>query len=360
MKILEFFSTAPRGGAALVNSRGLYPPFIIAEAGVNHEGSLDIARRLIDEAREGGADAVKFQAYKAETLASKDSPAYWDTEKEPTKSQYELFRRHDKFWKNEFEALKRHCETAGIEFMSTPFDRESATFLNDLMDVFKISSSDITDKPFIRFISAFGKPVILSCGASEAYEIVEAVSWIREAGNDLALMHCVLNYPTADENAALGKICSLSQLFPDLPIGYSDHTLPGDMGVLLTAVLLGARILEKHFTHDKSLPGNDHYHAMDKTDLRNFRQRLERTSARIGGSDLRSLPSEAPARANARRSLVAAADIRAGAVISAADLTFKRPAHGLSPRLYDEIIGLKARVDIPEDSVLKWGMLTED
>jgi N-acetylneuraminate synthase len=357
VKILDFFLNAERGGAPAAGSSGLRRPFIIAEAGVNHEGSLDLARRLIDEAREGGADAVKFQTYRADTLASKDSPAYWDTDKEPTKSQYELFRRHDKFWKSEFEALKRHCAEADIEFLSTPFDRESAIFLNDLMDVFKISSSDISNKPFISFIGAFGKPIILSCGASEAFEIMEAVSWIR--GNDLALMHCVLNYPTADENAALGKICSLRRLFPNFLIGYSDHTLPKDMGALLTSVLLGARILEKHFTHDKTLPGNDHYHAMDKADLRLFLQRLEATQALVGSSDLRSLPSEAPARANARRSLVAARAIRAGSVISAADLTCKRPAHGLSPRLIDDLIGKKALLDIPEDSVLKWGMVGE-
>lgn len=139
-------------------------PYVIAEAGVNHEGSMEIARRLIDEAAAGGADAIKFQTYKAASLASKDSPAYWDTSKEPTRSQYELFKKHDSFWKNEFEALKKHCDAAGIAFMSTPFDVESAHFLNDLMEVFKISSSDITNKPFIRILCDFGKPIILSTG----------------------------------------------------------------------------------------------------------------------------------------------------------------------------------------------------
>jgi N-acetylneuraminate synthase len=357
MKLRAFFQSAPRGGAPLVNPDGLPEPFVIAEAGVNHEGSMDIARRLIDEAVEGGADAVKFQTYRAETLASRDSPAYWDTDKEPTRSQYELFRKHDKFWKSEFEALKRHCDEAGVEFLSTPFDVESATFLNDLMDVFKISSSDLTNKPFIRHLCGFGKPLILSAGASDAWEIVETVSWIREAGNPAAVMHCVLNYPTAHENAALGKICGLRGLFPDLLIGYSDHVQPGDMRVLVTAALLGARILEKHFTHDKSLPGNDHYHAMDKEDLRRFRERMRDIRALAGSADLRALESEAPARRNARRSLVASRDIRGGAVICGEDLTFKRPAHGISPRFYDEVRGMKARADIAEDSVLQWNML---
>ncbi|MCX7729346.1 MAG: N-acetylneuraminate synthase family protein, partial [Bacteroidia bacterium] len=146
-------------------------PFIIAEAGVNHEGSMELAKRLINEAAEGGADAIKFQSYKAETLASKNSPYYWDISKEPTRSQYELFKKYDKFWKKEYEELKKYCDQIGIEFMSTPFDIESANFLNELMDVYKISSSDITNLPFIEYQCRFGKPIILSTGASYLWEI---------------------------------------------------------------------------------------------------------------------------------------------------------------------------------------------
>lgn len=332
-------------------------PFVIAEAGVNHEGKMEIAKRLIDEAAEAGADAIKFQTYKAETLASKDSPAYWDTSKEPTKSQYELFRRHDSFWKNEFETLKKYCDTTGIAFLSTPFDTESATFLNDLMDVFKISSSDITNKPFINFICNFKKPVLLSTGAAYLHEIAEAVEWIEARGNQLALLHCVLNYPTQDENAALGMIPALKRIFPQHVIGYSDHTLPKDMHILETATLLGAKVLEKHFTHDKSLPGNDHYHAMDKNDLARFYVRLRATLASIGDFAVRALPEEEPARKHARRSLVAARNIPAGQRLTGADLTWKRPAHGISPRHYDEVLGMSARRDIAEDTVLQWSDL---
>lgn len=332
-------------------------PYVIAEAGVNHEGNMEIARRLIDEAAEGGADAIKFQTYKAETLASKDSPAYWDTTKEPTQSQYELFKRHDSFWKNEFEALKKHCDSAGIAFLSTPFDTESATFLNDLMDAFKISSSDITNKPFINFICSFKKPIIMSTGAASLHEIAEAVEWVEANGNKLALLHCVLNYPTADQNAALGMIPALSRTFPSHAIGYSDHTLPGDMHILRTAVLLGARVLEKHFTHDKTLPGNDHYHAMDKNDLKRFYEGLRETLSWIGPIKIYSLPDEEPARQHARRSLVAARSIRAGQRLTGADITWKRPAHGISPRNFDEVIGMAAARDIAEDTVLQWGDL---
>lgn len=348
---------SPLYNSSVVPPSGLPMPCIIAEAGVNHEGSMDIAKRLVDDACEGGAHAIKFQTYKAATLASKDSPAYWDISQEPTASQYELFKRHDKFWKGEFEELKRHCDAVGIEFLSTPFDVESAVFLNDMMDVFKISSSDITNKPFIRFLCGFGKPVILSTGAAYPHEIMEAVSWIEPFGVPLALLHCVLNYPTADENAGLGMIPALKELFPRHVIGYSDHTLPNDMKVLETAALLGARILEKHFTHDKTLPGNDHYHAMDKHDLRRFVDSMARVRGAVGPGLLTALPSEEPARRNARRSLVAARAIAKGTRLSKEDLTWKRPAHGISPRNYDEALGMKAREDIPEDTVLRWSLL---
>jgi sialic acid synthase SpsE len=334
----------------------LYKPFVIAEAGVNHEGSMKVAKRLCDEALKGGADAIKFQTYKANTLASKDSPAYWDTTKEPTMSQHKLFTKHDSFWKDEMQELKNYCDEIGIEFMSTPFDIESATFLNEMMDVFKISSSDITNKPFIQFLCDFKKPIILSTGASSLSEIAEAVSWIEKEDNPLSLLHCVLNYPTPDENANLGMITDLKIRFPDKIIGYSDHTLPKDMKICEMATLLGSVIIEKHFTHDKTLPGNDHYHAMDQQDLKLFRKNLERVFEILGGFKIEALEDEAPARANARRSLVALKDIPKGKRIEKADLTFKRPAHGVSPKFIDEVVGKKALIDIKDDAVLKWSM----
>ncbi|MDR2160552.1 MAG: N-acetylneuraminate synthase family protein [Desulfovibrio sp.] len=343
--------------APAVSSQGLLPPFIIAEAGVNHEGDMDLARRLIDEAARAGAQAVKFQSYKAETLARRHSPAYWDTSKEPATSQYALFKRHDSFWKKEFEALKRHCDAAGVEFMCTPFDLESASFLNDLLDSFKISSSDITNKPFIRHICSFGKPLLLSTGASFPFEIQQAVSWIQDQDLPLALLHCVLNYPTREADASLGRISALRAMFPELVIGYSDHTLPGDMKILETAVLLGARILEKHFTHDKTLPGNDHYHAMDGRDLASLLAGLERLRALVGKNCLACQPSEEPARRYARRSLVAARPIAAGARLTPEDLTWKRPAEGISPADIDNVLGLRAVQDIAEDTALQWLML---
>ncbi len=333
-------------------------PYIIAEVGVNHEGSMDIAKRLIDEAAEGGAHAVKFQTYRASTIASKNSPSYWDTTKEPIDSQYKLFQKYDKFWKNEYEKLKVYCDQVGVEFLSTPFDMESAKFLNELMEVFKISSSDITNKPFIEYLCDFGKPIILSTGASYLHEIQEAVGWVENTKTPIALLHCILNYPTLDENANLGMIKDLQINFPNKIIGYSDHTLPGEMKVLEMATLLGASILEKHFTHDKTLPGNDHYHAMDKKDLRQFVDNMEKIFEILGGQRKYPLPGESLARENARRSLVALSNIEKGTIISKKHLTWKRPAHGISPRDLGIVIGKVAREDIDEDTPMQWNMLS--
>jgi len=350
MKLVEFISS--------YQSNIIRQPYVIAEAGVNHEGSIDLAKRLIDEAAEGGADAIKFQTYKANTIASKDSPYYWDLSKEPTRSQFELFKKYDKFWKDEYGVLAEHCKQAGIEFLSTPFDAESAFFLNEMMDAYKISSSDITNHPFIELQCKFGKPILLSTGASHLWEIQEAVSIIQQHGNPLVLFHCVLNYPTPDPNANLGMIRGLMNHFPNMVPGYSDHTLPKDMETCVAAYLLGAVVIEKHFTHDKSLPGNDHYHAMDKEDLKHFRNRIERTMELLGTFEVKALVDEEPARKNARRSLVAASSIPKGTVIAESHLTWKRPAHGVSPKFIGEVIGKTALRDIEEDAVIQWNMLS--
>lgn len=350
MKILELFENHNSCDCKIIM------PYIIAEAGVNHEGNIHLAKRLIDETKDGGANAIKFQTYKAEKIASKESPVYWDTSKETTKSQFELFKKYDKFWKKEFKELKKHCDKTGIEFMSTPFDTDSALFLNDLMDVFKISSSDITNKPFIEYICKFGKPIILSTGASYVHEIEDAVGWIQKQGNKLALLHCILNYPTDDKDANLGMILSLKRKFPDKIIGYSDHTLPKDMKTLETAALLGAVILEKHITYDKSLPGNDHYHAMDKVDLKTLKRNLRKTLKLFGNFKKHPLRTEKAARQNARRSLVAKKHIPKGQKIKYSDLTYKRPASGISPKDIKEIVGKTAQSAIKEDEILKWHM----
>ena len=350
--IIDFFSLRDNTNNFIAR------PYIIAEAGVNHEGKMDIAKRLIDEAKEGGADAIKFQTYKAETIASKNSPSYWDTSLEPTTSQFNLFKKYDKFWKKEFEELKNYCNKAQIEFMSTPFDIESSNFLNDLMPVYKISSSDITNFPFIEHICSFKKPIIISTGASELSEISNFISITDKFEVPTAILHCILNYPTDNKNANLGMIKDLQNKFPEHIIGYSDHTLPGDMENLKLATSLGALILEKHFTHDKSLKGNDHYHAMNKNDLIKLNDDLDRMFSLVGSLKKESIKSESVSRRNARRSLVASRSIKPGQVITSDDITWKRPALGICPSQIKSLIGKTAKFDIKEDDLLKWEMFS--
>lgn len=332
-------------------------PYIVAEIGVNHEGSLDQAFRLIDLAKEGGADAAKFQSYKAGRIASKHSPAYWDITKEPTPSQHQLFQKYDGFGANEYARLAEHCRRVDIDFLSTPFDSGAVEFLDPLVPFHKIASADLTNVPLLRQVASKGKPVLLSTGASTLGEIDMAVQTLRRAGcQDLSLLHCVLNYPCPNGNAHLNMIEGLKRAYPELVIGYSDHTLPDEAMLILSAAWLkGAVILEKHFTHDKSLPGNDHYHAMDAGDLKRFKAALALLSEVLGVETHKApLAAEAPAREHARRSIVVDRPLKAGSTITEEDITYKRPAHGISPFHWDEIIGRTVAKDLPEDHILRW------
>lgn len=332
-------------------------PYVIAEIGVNHEGSIDQAKRLIELAKEGGAHAAKFQSYKAGTLASKHSPSYWDTSKEPTRSQYELFGKYDSFQPKDYVALAEHCKMVGIDFLSTPFDDEAVDFLDPIVNFFKIASADLTNIPFLRKIAKKGKPVVLSTGAATLGEIDIAVAELRGYGcQDIALLHCILNYPTENENAHLRMISGLRRAYPDLIIGYSDHTLPDDtMTPLVTAHLLGAAILEKHFTHNKMLPGNDHYHAMDVDDLKTLTRKIERVHSLLGEGDHKApIPTEVISRKNARRSIVTAKALEANHILTEEDLTYKRPGTGVSPLYWDEVLGRKIAVKLESDHVLSW------
>ena len=336
------------------------PPYVIAEIGVNHEGSLDQAKRLIELAKEGGANAAKFQSYKADTLASKHSPSYWDTSKEPTTSQHELFKKYDNFGAEEFVQLAQHCKFVGIDFLSTPFDDASIEFLDPLVPFFKIASADLTNIPFLRKVASKGKPIVLSTGASTLGEIDVAIEAIRRAGcNDVALLHCILNYPTNDQNAHLRMIDGLKRAYPEYIVGYSDHTLPDDaMTPLVTALLLGAVILEKHFTHDKTLPGNDHYHAMDVNDLSRFVEIAEKINTLLGSSDHKEpIPLEELSRKNARRSIVVSKDLPAGAVVTSDVMTYKRPGIGISPLYWDEVMGRRLANACEADHILQWSDL---
>jgi len=338
------------------------PPYLIAEVGVNHEGSLDTALMMIDQIAEAGAQAVKFQAYKASALAAKDSPSYWDLSQEPTKSQHELFQKYDAFGPEEYVRLAQHCGQVGLDFVCTPFDLEAVDFLDPLVPCFKVASADITNPPLLRRVAAKGKPVLLSVGAATVEEIREGVAELARAGcRELCLLHCVLNYPTRFEDANLNMIQGLAQAFPQLTVGYSDHTFPDEaMSALTTAFLKGAQVLEKHFSHDKNLPGNDHYHAMDLGDLKRLRAILDRIGLMAGQKEKAPLPSEGPARLNARRSLVLTRGVRAGQALGEDNLTCKRPGSGITAANYDEVLGALAGRDLPPDHVLTWGDIKRD
>ena len=336
-------------------------PFIVAEVGVNYYdiaqkeriSPFEAAKLMIKKAAQGGADAVKFQIYKAGKLASKFSPAYWDTKKEPTKSQYELFQKFDKLSQKKYRELAQYAKENNIIFMATPFDEEAVDLVNELAPVFKIASADITDFPLIKYIAQKGKPIFLSTGASTVEEIEEAVDLIRQQGNEqIALLHCVLNYPTDYKNANLSRIKLLQKKFPQHLIGYSDHTPPDKTMLVLTAsALLGAKVIEKHFTLDKTLPGNDHYHAMDYEDLKKFIDNLILMDTILEKNE-KPLEVELDAIKYARRSIVAAADLPKGTKISFGNLAVKRPGTGISPKSIDEIIGKITNRDIKEDEII--------
>jgi len=342
-------------------------PYLIAEIGVNYydiadkeEISLmDAAKKMVKKASKAGADAVKFQTYKAEKLASKESPAYWDTDEESTTSQYELFKKYDKFDEDDFyEVADYTVEECGVSFLSTPFDFEAVDYLDEVVPAFKVASADITNLPFLEHIAEKKKPVLLSTGASNLAEIYEAISVLKEAGiedQDIAVLHCILEYPTKLQNANLNMISHLDKTFKAQTVGYSDHVPPDEnMITLLNAYIQGAMIIEKHFTLDKSILGNDHYHAMNPNDLRTFRNNIEIYNKTTGKYFKKPLESEKDSRLYARRSIVASEKIEKDEEITIDKIEYKRPGIGISPSQKDLVIGRNAKKDIEEDEIIEW------
>ena len=337
-------------------------PYVIAEIGVNHEGSLERAKELIRAAARGGAHAAKFQSYKAELLAAKStSPAYWDQSKEAATSQYELFQRWDNFGPAEFAELAETCAEAGIDFMTTPFDFQAVTDLTPLMPAVKIASADITNVPLIRLAAKQGKPVIMSTGAATLDEIKNGLRTALDAGAvSVSLLHCVLNYPTSFENAKLALMTELEREFgADHAIGYSDHVPPepdGTTPILHAASHLGARILEKHFTLDKTATGNDHYHAVDEHDLRRFTDELARFRQAYGDG-VRDVSGQSQAISNARRRVIALRELPVGHVIAESDLIPLRSNIGVEIENWDAVVGKTVAQAVAADSPVSWSDL---
>ena len=342
-------------------------PYLIAEMGVNFYDTarelnispLDAAKLYIDKAAEAGINCAKFQSYKAELIASKNSPAYWDLKEEPTTSQYKLFQKFDSFGENEYRELCEYTHEKGMDFTSTPFDYESADYLYDMVDFYKISSSDISNIPFVKYIGQKGKPVYLSVGASYLSEVDEAIRTLKEAGcKDVVLLHCVLSYPTKPEDANLKIIQTLKNIYPDLKVGFSDHVAPDKtMMTLSVAYLLGAEVIEKHFTLDKNLKGNDHYHAGTPEDFKLAIENFEWINKILGSNQKTVLDCEVIPRREARRSLVITRNMKKGEIITSSDFIAKRPGTGISPKEIGHVVGRTINMDLEEDTVLTWDMI---
>lgn len=336
-------------------SYGHLNPYLIAEIGVNYEGSMARAKAMIEQVARAGGHAAKFQTYKADKLAAKHtSPAYWDTSKEATPSQHELFQRFDAFGPEEYAELAQHCKEVGIDFLSTPFDLDAVDFLAPLMPIIKVASADLTNIPLIRKAAKTGKPLLISVGASSHEEIRRAIhEGLTHGSERVSIMHCVLNYPTPPQNAQLSQIPVLQREFGDqVAIGYSDHVAPqpdGSMPALEMAALFGATVIEKHFTDNRQGVGNDHYHSMDEDGLSRFTGQLAYYRTLFGDGELH-LETQSVAISNARRRIIATRDLKAGEIISEQDLIPLRSNVGITIDRWDEVVGAKLARDVAKDA----------
>lgn len=331
--------------------------FIIAEAGVHHRGSPAQARELIDAAAGAGADAVKFQTYKAESLVTRWAPKYWKLAGDDgSESQQDYFAKRGGFGPDQYLALADHARKKRIHFCSTPFDEAAVRWLHAAdVPFWKVASGDIDNFPLLAAIARTGKPVILSTGASYFREVQAAVDFLQTRGTkDLALLHCTLAYPTPDTQANLPRIQELKKRFPGIVIGYSDHTVPDDNATVpVLAVALGAQIVEKHFTLDRRLAEDDHYHSVDPRLLAQMIRQIKSAEAAV--SLCREITDcEWPARENARRSLVAAENLTPGARLTPDLVAAKRPGGGISPARFEDVIGKKTRTALQDDQQISW------
>jgi len=333
--------------------------FIIAEAGVNHNGSVETAIKLIDTAVEAGADAVKFQSFKAEKLVTQTAPkAKYQLENMGTsESQLEMLKKLELSLPAHKE-LFAYCSNKGIIFMSTPFDEESADMLDGLgMEIFKIPSGEITDKPLIQHIAAKQKPVILSTGMSYLGEVEKAIGWVYEIWNDLnekpqlTLLHCVSNYPAKTEDSNLLAMKTMEIAF-GLPVGYSDHTM--GIEISIAAVAMGAKVIEKHFTLDRNMEGPDHKASLEPDELKEMVKGIRNVEKARGDGIKKPANNERKTKDITRRSLVATRNIKAGNILELDDIASKRPRGGILPEFKEVVIGMQVKRDISVDSVIDW------
>jgi len=328
--------------------------FIIAEAGVNHNGDVNLARKLIDVAKDAGADAVKFQTFKAEEVVTRraEKARYQKKITGAQESQYDMLRKLE-LSEEEHLALKSYTEKKRIVFLSTPYDKRSVEFLSQLgVAAFKVSSADITNHPLLYHIAEKYLPIILSTGMSTLGEIEEALEAIVSRGNNqVILLHCNFNYPARMEDVNLRAMITLKQAF-GFPVGYSDHTM--GIEVPLAAVALGAVVIEKHLTLDRQLPGPDHLASLEPAELGEMVAKIRNIEQALGSPIKRPSGGEVQNRESCRRSIVAADDIPQGAVITGGMLAAKRPGTGIPPKYIEALVGLKATCNIQKDDLITW------
>jgi len=333
------------------------PAFVVAEAACNHMCDVNIAREMIDKAAQAGVDAIKFQTYKAEKLVTKEAVTFWGHKKI---SQMSYYKRLDRFGKAEYAELFKYATEKAIVAFSSPFDKASADMLNELdMPLFKIASCEIPNLSFIKHVANFAKPIILSTGASEPQEIDKAIETVLEQGNNkLILLACTLSYPTENKDANFLRIQTLKTRYPDMIVGLSDHTEPDENMIIPTiAVALGAKVIEKHYTLDRSMKGSGHFFAVDPTSLKKMVENIRLAETLFGDGKLGVADSEKKAWKSARRSIVAEIAIKKGQVITPEMLALKRPADGLGADMIDSIVGKIAKVDIGYDQNITMEMV---
>lgn len=326
---------------------------IIAEAGVNHNGSFDNAKELIIRAKEAGADIIKFQTFKSENLVSACAPKaeYQMQSTDKYESQLDMLKKLELSEQN-FIDLRKFCEDIGIEFLSTAFDVESVCFLKTLnMKLWKIPSGEITNLPYLIEIAKSKKEIILSTGMSTIHEISEAVNLLKNYGaKKISLMHCNTEYPTPMVDVNLKSMHTLYEKF-ECPIGYSDHTQ--GIEVAIAAVALGATIIEKHFTLDKNMEGPDHKASLNPIELKNMVSSIRNIELALGNSEKSPTISEQKNINIARKSIIAKYDIKKGTMLTSDNLTTKRPGTGISPMMWNEVIGTVAVKDFMKDELIK-------
>ena len=323
--------------------------FIIAEAGVNHNGSKEIAKQLIDKAVNAGVDCIKFQTFKTENLVNKSAQkAEYQIENTKNHDNQSTMLKKLELSFEDFEELKRYTEDKGLMFLSTPFDLESCNFLNNLgLNVFKIPSGEITNLPYLRKINSFKKDVILSTGMAALDEIQAALDVLKDC--KVSLLHCTTEYPCPYDAVNMNAMLTLKAKF-NLPVGYSDHTQGIEIPIMAAA--MGAEIIEKHFTLDKNMEGPDHKASLEPDELKQMVKAIRNVEKAFGNGKKEPQPAEIKNIAIARKSIIAKCNIKKGEIFTEENLTTKRPGNGISPMKWDEVIGTVATKDYLEDELI--------